>query len=178
MHCATALLPYIDMTCILLDYLLCMKIISLLVVIATAIAIFLRQFCPRGKKVQWGYPMLQTVQKTYVNVSMSADGNTICIIKTLCSMHCLSSITFTEFLSKSLLCLYLSYKKDCSLRDIEHWIHCHKCLGFGPEPHPLTFSAFHSGMRSLCHTTLQFDLSSVWLMESKISSASGKIPAF
>ena len=26
-------------------------------------------------------------------------------------MHCLSSIIFTEILSKSLLCLYLSYKK-------------------------------------------------------------------
>ena len=49
MHCATAFLPCIDITCILLDYLLCMKIISLLVVIAIAIAIFLRQFCPRGK---------------------------------------------------------------------------------------------------------------------------------
>ena len=51
MHCETAFLPYIDITCILLDYLLCMKIISLLVVIAVAIAIaiFLRQFCPRGK---------------------------------------------------------------------------------------------------------------------------------
>ena len=55
--------------------------------------------------------MLQTVQKTHVNVSLSADGNTNCIIKTLCSMHCLSSITFTEILGKSLLCLYLSYKK-------------------------------------------------------------------
>ena len=51
MHCETAFLPYIDITCILLDYLLhvCMKIISLLVAIAIAIAIFLRQFCPRGK---------------------------------------------------------------------------------------------------------------------------------
>ena len=42
--------------------------------------------------------MLQIVQKTHVNVSLSADGNTNCIIKTLCSMHCLSSITFTEIL--------------------------------------------------------------------------------
>ena len=51
MHCETAFLPYIDITCILLDYLLhvCMKIISLLVAIAIAIVIFLRQFCPRGK---------------------------------------------------------------------------------------------------------------------------------
>ena len=63
--------------------------------------------------------MLQTVQKTYVNVSLSVDGNTICIIKTLCSMHCLSSITFTEILSKSILCSYLSYKKDCNLKDID-----------------------------------------------------------
>ena len=88
MHCETAFLPYIDITCILLDYLLCMKIISLLVVIAIAIAIaiFLRQFFPRGKGAG-GYPMLQTVQKTHVNVSLSADGYTICIIKTLCSMH-------------------------------------------------------------------------------------------
>ena len=31
--------------------------------------------------------MLQTVQKTYVNVSPSADGNTICIIKTLYYIH-------------------------------------------------------------------------------------------
>ena len=51
MHCETAFLPYIDITCILLDYLLhvCMKIISLLVAIAIGIAIFLRQSCPRGK---------------------------------------------------------------------------------------------------------------------------------
>ena len=69
--------------------------------------------------MQWGYPTLQTVQKTYVNVSLSADGNTICIIKTLCSMHCLSSITFTEIRSKSLLCLYLSYKKR--LQPQRHW---------------------------------------------------------
>ena len=33
-------------------------------------------------------------------------------------------------------------------------------IGFGPEPHPLTFSAFYSGMNSLCHTP-QFDLRSV-----------------
>ena len=63
--------------------------------------------------------MLQTVQKTYVNVSPSADGNTICIIKTLCSMHCLSSITFTVIRSKSLLCLYLSYKKI--FQPQRHW---------------------------------------------------------
>ena len=52
------------------------------------------------------------------------------------------------------------------LKDIWTLNSLSQILGFGPEPHPLTFSAFYSGMNSLCHTQ-QFDLRSVWLMEVK-----------
>ena len=107
--------------------------------------------------------MLQTVQKTCVNVSLSADGNTICIIKTLCSMHCLSSITFTEFLSKSLLCLYLSYKQR--LQPQRHWTlnSLSQIFGFWSwatssdiQCHPFKH------VQSLSHNSLIWDLFDWW----------------
>ena len=98
-------------------------------------------------------------------------------------MHCLSSTTFTEILSKSLLYVYtcpikkVIHKKDCNLQDIEQWIHSHgsQILGFDPEPYPLTFEV-PSIQAWTVFVTQHFDLRSVWLMERKIGSASCKIP--
>ena len=53
----------------------------------------------------------------------------------------------------------LPYKVECNLKDIEHWIHSHTCTDeFGCwscQQHPLTFNAFHWGMKSLLQTTVR-----------------------